>query len=305
MWGAALVWRPQSPECAQPGSIDPFASGVAPSAAMSPTDAAVRSLVEKSPEFVRAHDRAGWLGLFGADGYIEDPVGAPPASVADGTLGRFWDTFIGPNEVVFEVLADYQVGRALFRDVVIHTRIGESVRVDVPAYLLYEVAPDGKSVERMGAHWALAALSGGAMKLGPAAWLQMTKLFARMLRVMGPAWVGGYLSALWDGVGGRGPRALARLAEAIAERDVGGVVEAFVDDRAVVELGTQAATARTVFELFPVGARLTVEAPLSAGWRTAFRFAREQGEARVAGLGLAEFEPGTSRIARLRLFPGS
>jgi hypothetical protein len=104
---------------------------------------AVLALVQKSPVYVFEHDRAGWLGLFGSDGYIEDPVGSPPAPVADGTLGRFWDTFIAENEIVFEVRRDYIVGRDVFRDVIIHTRIGESVKVDVSAYLLYEVAESG------------------------------------------------------------------------------------------------------------------------------------------------------------------
>jgi hypothetical protein len=301
---------PETSEAARvvppPTSLPPGAAGIAiGEPAPGPTAEAVLALVQKSPEFVRAHDRAGWLGLFGKDGFIEDPVGSPPAPVADGTLGRFWDTFIGPNEVIFEVLKDYQVGRAVYRDVVIHTKIGESVRVDVPAYLLYEVAPDGTYVERMGAHWRMANLSLGAMKMGPAAWLEMTKLFARMLRLMGLTWVGGYLAALWDGVRGRGPRALERLAQAIGERDVPGLADVFADDQAAIALGSDSATPRTLLGLLPAGAKLTVEAPVSAGWRTGFRF-RITGEsgATVAGLGLAEFAPGSARITRLRLFPG-
>jgi hypothetical protein len=268
-----------------------------------PSDEAVLALVQTSPVYVAEHDRARWLGLFQPDGYIEDPVGSPPARLADGTLGRFWDTFIAKHEIRFEVLRDYQVGRDVFRDVIIHTKIGASVRVDVPAYLLYEVAEDGKSVTHMTAHWPLSSLSLGAMKMGPAAWVEMTKLFARMIKVMGPSWVGGYLAALWDGVGGRGPRALERLARGIAERDVAGIVDAFVDDAATVKLGKAEATARTLLGLFPPGSQLRVEAPVAAGWRTAFRFSREGGGERLAGLGLAEFEPGTARMTRLRLFP--
>jgi hypothetical protein len=57
--------------------------------------------------------------------------------------------------------------------------------------------------------------------------------------------------------------------------------------------------------LLPAGAKLAIETPVSAGWRTAFRFRCDgDGGATVAGLGLAEFAPGSARITRLRLFPG-
>ena len=56
----------------------------------------------------------------------------------------------------------------------------------------------------MAAHWQLGRLSLGALKLGPRAWLPMTRLFGRMLRLMGLSWVGGYLASLWTGIGARG-----------------------------------------------------------------------------------------------------
>ncbi len=258
----------------------------------------VVALVRKSPELVRTHDRGGWLGLFGTDGFIEDPVGSPPARMADGSLARFWDTFIGPNEVEFEVHRDYQVGRAVFRDAIVHTCIAGTVKVDVPAYLLYELAEDGRTVARMTAHWPLSALSLGALKMGPAAWLQMTKLFGRMLRVMGPKWVGGYLSALWSGIGARGPRQLAHLSAALDARDATALARLFGDD-AKASVGLHEVAARSLLTLFPEGARLAISDPVSAGWRTAFRYVSRNG----AGLGLAEFAR-DGRIVRLRLFPG-
>ncbi|HET6340189.1 MAG TPA: nuclear transport factor 2 family protein, partial [Polyangiales bacterium] len=213
----------------------------------------VLALVRRSPEFVREHDRAGWLGLFGTDGVIEDPVGSPPARVADGTLARFWDTFIGPNEVEFEVHRDCQVGHAVFRDAIVHTRIAGTVTLDVPAYLLYEVAEDGRSVARMSAHWPLSSLSLSALKLGPAAWIQMIRLFVRMLRNMGPRWVGGYLAALWDGVGARGPRTLAQLCAAVEARDPRAIASLFTDEHARVALGAQARSVAELLELLPAG----------------------------------------------------
>jgi limonene-1,2-epoxide hydrolase len=258
------------------------------------------ALVRKSPECVKAHDRAGWLGLFGSDGCIEDPVGTPPARAADGTLARFWDTFIGPNEVEFEVHRDYQVGRAVFRDAIVHTRIAGTLKVDVPAYLLYEVADDGRSVARMTAHWPLSSLSLSALKMGPAAWLQMSLLFGRMLKLMGLRWVGGYLAALWRGVGARGPRALEQLCRAIDARDEEVIAGLFTSDAARASLGEQERSPRELLALFPNGAGLEFSDPVACGWRIAFRFSSRD----TAGLGLAELAPGSTRIERLRLFPG-
>jgi hypothetical protein len=260
----------------------------------------VLALVRRSPELVRAHDRTGWLGLFGTDGVIEDPVGSPPARVADGSLARFWDTFIGPNEVEFEVHRDCQVGHAVFRDVIVHTRIARTVKVDVPAYLLYEVAEDGRSVARMSAHWPLSSLSLSALEMGPAAWIQMTRLFVRMIQVMGPRWVGGYLSALWDGIGARGPRTLAQLCAAVEARDPSGIASLFTDEHARASLGAQDRSAGQLLELLPADSGFAVRDAVSAGWRTAFRFTSRD----ASGLGLAEFASGSKRISRLRLFPG-
>lgn len=257
------------------------------------------ALVRHSPELVRVHDRAGWLGLFGSTGSIEDPVGTPAVRVADGSLASFWDTFIGPNEVEFEVHRDHQVGRAVFRDAIVHTRIAGSVAVDVPAYLLYEVAEDGRSVARMRAFWPLSSLSITALKMGPAAWFQLTKLFGRMLAKMGTAWVGGYLAALWNGIGSRGPRALAQLSAAIENGASNSVVELFANDQARVAFGANERAAVQLLDLFSAGSALTMTDPVSAGWSTAFRFTH----AADRGLGLAEFDRASGRISQLRLFP--
>src|SRR5262249_19298423 len=88
------------------------------------------AFVEHSPAFVAAHEREKWLGLFAESALIEDPVGSPPAPKASGKLGAFWDTFIAPHQIKFEIRRDYAIGRDLFRDALIHTRIGRSIRID-------------------------------------------------------------------------------------------------------------------------------------------------------------------------------
>jgi hypothetical protein len=64
-------------------------------------------LVKRSPELVDRHDREGWLGLFFSEAVVEDPVGAGLNRKGkdwrgdrDG-LSRFYDIFIGPNDIKF------------------------------------------------------------------------------------------------------------------------------------------------------------------------------------------------------------
>ena len=259
------------------------------------------AVVERSPACVAVHERDRWLALFGDDALVEDPVGAPPAHKATGALGRFWDTFIAPHEIRFEVRRDHVIGRDVFRDAVIHTRIAPRVSIEVPAYLLYQLDGDGGAlrVRRMAAHWQLGRLSLGALALGPRAWLPMTLLFARMLRRMGLSWVGGYLASLWSGVGARGPAAANQLLRAIASRDAAALAALFTDD-AIVELGATQLAARALLDALPVGTRLTIEAPVAAGFTTSFRF-RLDGPMPREGLALLEFAR-DRRIARARFF---
>jgi hypothetical protein len=267
---------------------------------MESTSEKLLAVVRRSPERVAVHDRAGWLALFTDDAVIEDPIGSPPAAKADGVLGRFWDTFIAPHDIDFEIRRDHFLGQDVFRDAVIHTRIGAHIQIDVPAYLLYQLEERGGTlqVRRMAAHWQLGKLSLGALRLGPRAWVAMTLLFGRMMRVMGLGWVGGYLSSLWNGIGGRGTAALTALAAAVAERDEAALTALFAPG-AEIELG--AARAPDLLSLLPPGSRLLVEAPVAAGWTVSCRY-RLEGPSPSAGLALLEFAPGSKQIERARFF---
>jgi hypothetical protein len=256
-------------------------------------------VVTRSPAHVAEHDRDKWLGLFSAAALVEDPVGSPPARKDTGALGRFWDTFIAPHDIRFNVRRDHFLGRDVFRDALIHTRIGSKIKIDVPAYLLYQL-DDSMQVARMAAHWQLGRLSLGALRLGPRAWVAMTLLFGRMIRVMGPGWVAGYLSSLWRGIGRRGPRAAAHLAEALAGGDAGAARALFVDD-ATIQLGSHVGGPDELPRMFAGARRLAIEAPVAAGWTTSFRFALD-GSAPCEGLALFEFAPGSRLIARARFF---
>lgn len=121
-----------------------------------PDRAEVLALVRSSPTYVAAHDKTGWIGIFGDRYVIEDPVGSRPVRSEDaGALERFWDTFIAPNEVEFRVARDWVNGFDVVRDVTIETTLRPGVVVSTPAHLIYQtVYEDGTlTVRRMAAYW--------------------------------------------------------------------------------------------------------------------------------------------------------
>ena len=249
------------------------------------------------------HDRAGWLDLFSDDAVVEDPVGSAPAPKDNGVLARFYDTFIAPHEIRFEIRHDHFLGDDVFRDAIIHTRVTRGVEVQVAAYLLYQVVErDGVlKARRMAAHWTLARMTAIAVGMGPRAWFAMTGLFARMIGTMGLAWVGAYLASLWRGIGSHGIASARALAAAIETRDNGRVTALFTSN-AMIELGTRLVAPIDLIEQLPETCRLRIDAPVAAGWTTSFRF-RLDGATPGEGLCLIEFDPQTSRIERARFFP--
>jgi len=121
-----------------------------------PDRAEVLALVRSSPAYVAVHDKVGWVGIFGQEHVVEDPVGARPVrSQVPCALERFWDTFIAPNEIVFEVARDWVDGFDVVRDATIVTTLRPGVVVRTPAHLIYQTAyEDGAlKVRRMAAYW--------------------------------------------------------------------------------------------------------------------------------------------------------
>lgn len=122
----------------------------------SPPRAEVLALVRSSPAYVGEHDKAGWLGIFGDQHVVEDPVGSRPVrSEEAGALERFWDTFIAPNDIEFQVDQDWVDGLDVARDVTIVSTLRPGVVVHTPAHLLYQTGYEEGTlkVRRMAAHW--------------------------------------------------------------------------------------------------------------------------------------------------------
>ncbi|WP_170319469.1 nuclear transport factor 2 family protein [Polyangium spumosum] len=271
----------------------------------------VHAVVKSSPDRVAAHDKAGWVGLFADGAVVEDPVGGPPARKgADGRdgddeLGRFYDVYIAPNDIRFEVLADVVQGLTVVRDVNIETRTPNGARVELPAYLIYELGEVSGAlrVKRMRAFWALRGVTMSALRGGPRTLIAMTQLTGRMLAIQGFSSVSTYLEGLWRGIFERGHEAARELARGIGERDLAGLRGLFVDDEPRIEIDPgERFSSHGLLNALGQGASLEVDAPISAGFFTAFRCSLTALGSRRRGIGLLEFDPHTRSCAEARLF---
>jgi hypothetical protein len=156
---------------------------------MSPADRDLLAAVERSPRAAAAHDRAGWVGLFTGDGRIEDPVGSRP-QVGWTQIGRFYDTFIGPRDIVFHRDLDIVRGPVVIRDLDLEVAMGSAVTMSIPAFLRYDlrdVNGDWK-VAVLRAYWELPAMMlqflGNGTRAVPAA-LQLSRGLACNQRLRG------------------------------------------------------------------------------------------------------------------------
>jgi hypothetical protein len=155
---------------------------------MMPDRAEVLALVRSSPAYVGAHDKAGWLGIFGDEHVVEDPVGSRPVRSGDaGALERFWDTFIAPNDIEFQVAHDWIDGFDVVRDVTIVSTLRPGVVVRTPAHLIYQTAYEGRllKVRRMAAYWEPRPVYRQMMRPSRAHVAGGVGQFAHMFRTLG------------------------------------------------------------------------------------------------------------------------
>jgi SnoaL-like protein len=175
---------------------------------MSVTRAELLAAVERSPRAAASHDRDDWVGLFAAEGRIEDPVGSRPHRGRQ-RIERFYDTFIGPRDIAFHRGTDVVAGSTVVRDLTLEVRMGPSVTMMIPAYLRYDL-DDALKITRLQAFWELPAMVWQFARNGAAAVPAGLALSRALLRNQGVTGTAGFLSGFGGGTT-RGKRHLAGL----------------------------------------------------------------------------------------------
>jgi hypothetical protein len=175
--------------------------------------------VERSPQAAAAHDRAGWVGLFTADGRIEDPVGSRP-HVGHTQIGRFYDTFIGPRDITFHRDLDIVAGTTVLRDLELEVSMGAAVTMRIPAVLRYDLRElNGHwRISRLRAYWELPAMMLQFLRTGFRAASPAMQLSSGLFANQGIRGTAGFMRG-FGRVGARHKRLVRAVIEAIAGGD--------------------------------------------------------------------------------------
>lgn len=128
---------------------------------MPTTRADLLAAAQRSLAAAGSHDRDGWIGLFTADGRVEDPVGSQPHR-GHVAIGRFYDTFIGPRSITHHPGVDIVVGTTVVRDLELEIQMAPTLTMRVPTYIRYDLRTDRDELRIAGlsAYWELPTMIG-------------------------------------------------------------------------------------------------------------------------------------------------
>jgi hypothetical protein len=266
------------------------------------------NVAKASPEAVARHDKAAWLGLFSAHAIVEDPIGTAPHQRQVGAgencpLARFYETYIAPNDIAFQVTQDIVAGSTVVRDVVIEITAGTGLVTRVPTYILYELTEEGGQLKlaRLAAHWELPKMVRQVAQqgwMGPKTSLLLT---VRMLRMQGLRGLRGYMQG-FSGIGQAGKDCLEEFVDAVNTRDVPALARLFASSNRGIEFPVAGRTYDPVTFFGTVQAKLSVKDPISAGYATAFRFETQSADATHHGIGVLDFDRSNRQIVHVRFF---
>jgi hypothetical protein len=193
------------------------------------------SVVERSPTAAGAHDRDAWVGLFTADGIVNDPVGSRPHA-GRGEIERFYDTFIGPRNITFHRNVDVVCGHTVVRDVELEVEMSAKVTMRVPVHIRYDLREVGKQlrIERLAAYWELPGMIAQFMQSGIAAApvsLHLSRALVKNQGLLGAlGFAGGFRR-----VGAGAKATVANFMDAVATGDAAGAGR-YLDREAAVTI---------------------------------------------------------------------
>jgi hypothetical protein len=265
---------------------------------MTGAQSAMLAAVERSPAAAAAHDRTGWVGLFTTDGRVEDPVGSWP-HVGAIEIGRFYDTFIGPRDIVFHRDFDVVRGSAVVRDLDLEVAMGPALTMTIPAFLRYDLREvNGQwKIATLRAYWELPAMMLQFLRNGTSAvpaTIELSRGLIRNQRLHGTA---GF-AAGFRRVGSRQKNVVDAFVNAAGKGDSLGA-QRTLSPAATITAGDDQAVplGDLVAQLHGASAAKVI----AAGSTVAASIASAQGR----GVLFAEIAWRGSEIRRIRYFPAS
>ncbi len=270
------------------------------------------SLVNRSPDLVGKHDREGWLNLFSSDAIVQDPVGAGPnrkgkdMRKGKDALGRFYDIFIGPNTIKFDVHQDIVVGDEMVREVSIHTTLPNGAITIVHCYLIYKIVEETGQlkVESLRAHWdfgknAMALMKNNGFKGITGSTVQ----FGTMIKVQGMKRIIEYMGAMYKGILKKGIKSANAFATAVNAKDEAAFARLF-DVGATIDfpVGSKPIDAGDFLKGAGKDVKLEFKGLRSGGWFTSCALDAKAGGADKHGVAFFQFNPKTKKIVNARFF---
>lgn len=279
-----------------------------------PTAEQLLAVVEQSPAAVAVHDKLAWMAIFADFHIVEDPVGSTAhiGGVYDskagyrghGALSRFYDTFIEPNHIRFEVAKDYVCGTHVVRDLTIHITMSDKVQVQTPMHLLYELDEqnNGWKIRRLAAHWELIPMLKQLFGKGLAALPVMAGLTARMTKYQGLSGMLGFSKAA-STIGKKGKQAVERFVSAFNRKDLADLMVVVDNDNPMIAWpnGEKLLAASQLFEHIDGEIELTAK-QLAAGNMVSVSTTWRRGEQSQDMVVFFEFNRKTAKIASVKVY---
>lgn len=269
------------------------------------------ALVNASPDLVGKHDREGWINLFSTNAIVQDPVGAGPnrkgkdMRKGKDALGRFYDIFIGPNTIKFDVHQDIVVGNEMVREVSINTTLPNGAITIVHCFLIYRVVDEGgqAKIEELRAHWDFGNNAMSLMKNnGFKGMTGSTVQFYTMIKVQGMKRIIEYLGAMYKGILKKGIKSANAFAAAVNAKDEAAFTKLF-DSGATIEfpVGGKAIPVDDFLKGAGKDAKLEFKNLRSGGWFTSGAVDVTGGVSKHGAV-FFEFSPKTKKIVSARFF---
>lgn len=266
----------------------------------------------KSPQAVAVRDKAAWQSIFARYNVVEDPVGSTPVISGlydsrsglrgNAPLGRFFDTFIAPMELVFHIDQDVVCGLNVVRDMKIEIRMNPKVTVYCPMHALYELTEENGQLKvlRLAAHWELGPMLKQQMSFGLASLMAIIDATGRMIANLGFGGMLGFMKAVFS-IGQTGKNQVAAFVDAFNQKNVAQL-------RAVMSADFRGAAVPanapplTVEQLAAVPGQIKLSKIMSSGnYVTATMHLDENGKER-RGVAFFEFNMQEKKIDRLRFY---
>jgi hypothetical protein len=125
-----------------------------------------------SVEFAMSKNKDAWLALYADDAIVADPVGVSPFDPSGqghrgkAALEAFWDTVIGPSNIVMTVHQRCPSGaNACGVHMTAVNDMGNGIKTAIDMIATYEVNADGK-ISAMRAYWSWDEMEHQLKKLG-------------------------------------------------------------------------------------------------------------------------------------------